>query len=204
MGYPMIFETKIVNLSDGRLIHFNRSGCNNDSEGRRLNDWTAKVYTQEAFKNRIESFKNGSKPYRDSQPQECGLKIYGRMATPYDYGEHLERMQRRAYDYKDFIAEYDIRVKRHDEVDLISPERRTMTYDEFVEYTSKLPIDSQLRYHIVSARLDLNNEKEFVNEIESGSPLEVYIGDRIPIQSQMVAEPEKPEEQEEMGMSMGM
>ena len=34
MGYPMIFGTKIVNLSDGRVIHFDRSGCNNDDEGR--------------------------------------------------------------------------------------------------------------------------------------------------------------------------
>lgn len=204
MGYPMIFETKIVNLSDGRLIHFNRSGCNNDSEGRRPNDWRAKIYTKEAFKDRIESFKKGSKPYRESKPQDWELKIHGRMATPYDYGEHLDRMQRRALNYKDFIAEYDIRVKRHDEVDLISPEEKTLTYDEFIEYTSKLPIDSKLRYYVVSTKLDLANESEFVKEIESGAPLEVCIGDRIPIQSRKVTEQDESEEQEEMGMNMGM
>ena len=79
MGYPMIFGTKIVNLSDGRVIHFDRSGCNNDDEGRKPNDWTAKVYTQQEFKSRIESFKKGSKPYKDCSPHEWEIKIYGRI-----------------------------------------------------------------------------------------------------------------------------
>ena len=112
MGYPMIFETKIVNLSDGRLIHFNRSGCNNDNEGRRQNDWSAKVYTQDEFKDYVDKFKTGSRPYKDSLPHEWELKIYGRMATPYDYGEHLERMQKRAMDYTDFVSEFDMKIKR--------------------------------------------------------------------------------------------
>ena len=103
MGYPIIFATKIVNLSDGRLIHFDRSGCNNDSEGRKPNDWTAKVYTQQEFQNRIESFKRGSKPYKDCSPHEWEIKIYGRMATGYDYGVHLERMQKRAINYNDLL-----------------------------------------------------------------------------------------------------
>ena len=197
MGYPMIFETKIVNLSDGRLIHFNRSGCNNDNEGRRQNDWSAKVYTQDEFKDYVDKFKTGSRPYKDSLPHEWELKIYGRMATPYDYGEHLERMQKRAMDYEEFVSEFDMKIKRHDEVDLISPERKTMTFNEFVEYTNKLPIERQLRYRITSTRLDLSDEQGVVQEIEKGSPLEIYIGDRIPVQTQV-------EEQEENGMSMGM
>ena len=201
MGYPMIFETKIVNLSDGRLIHFDRSGCNNDSEGRRQNEWTAKLYTQEEFRERIERFKNGSKPYSKSQPHEWELKIYGRMSTPYDYGAHLERMQRRAYDYKDFVRAFDMRIKRHDEVELISPEQKTMTFDEFVKYTNNLPIERQLRYRIISTTLDLANEQEVVKEIEKDAPLEIYIGDRIPVQSMDASEPE---ERVDMGMTMSM
>ena len=197
MGYPIIFETKIVNLSDGRLIYFNRSGCNNDSEGRRQNDWNAKVYTQDEFKNYVDKFKIGSRPYKDCLPHEWELKIYGRMATSYDYGEHLERMQRRAMDYKDFVSEFDIKIKRYDEVELISPEIKTMSFKDFVEYTNKLPIERQLRYRITSTRLDLSDEQGVVKEIEKGSPLEIYIGDRIPLQTQV-------EEQEEGGMSMGM
>ena len=34
MSYSIIFGTKIVNLSDGRDLHFFRSGCNNDDTPR--------------------------------------------------------------------------------------------------------------------------------------------------------------------------
>lgn len=40
MGYSIIFQTKIVKLSDGRILHLDRRGCNNDTEGRRPDDWT--------------------------------------------------------------------------------------------------------------------------------------------------------------------
>ena len=196
MGYPMIFGTKIVNLSDGRIIHFDRSGCNNDDEGRKPNDWTAKVYTQQEFKNRIESFKKGSKPYKDSSPHEWEIKIYGRMATGYDYGTHLERMQKRARSYTDFIAENQIKVNRCDGIELLDPEMKIMTYDEFDSYRRNLPIDSKLRYRIIYTKLDLENENDFVNAIESGAPLEIYIGDRI--QSMAMRE------QENTGMIMSM
>ena len=49
MGYPIIFKTKIVNLSDGRILHLNRSGCNNYTEGRRNDEWNGKIYTKEEF-----------------------------------------------------------------------------------------------------------------------------------------------------------
>ena len=196
MGYPMIFGTKIVNLSDGRVVHFDRSGCNNDDEGRNPNDWTAKVYTQQEFKNRIESFKKGSKPYKDSSPHEWEIKIFGRMATGYDYGVHLERMQKRARSYTDFIAENQIKVNRCDGIELLDPEMKTMIYDEFDNYRRNLPIDSKLRYRILYTKLDLENENDFVNAIESGAPLEIYIGDRI--QSMVMRE------QENTGMTMSM
>ena len=196
MGYPMIFATKIVTLSDGRIVHFDRSGCNNDNEGRRANDWTAKVYTQQEFQNRIESFKRGSKPYKDCSPHEWEIKIYGRMATGYDYGTHLERMQKRARSYMDFIAENQIKVNRCEGIELLDPEMKTMTYDEFDNYRRNLPIDSKLRYRILYTKLDLENENDFVNAIESGAPLEIYIGDRI--QSMVMRE------QENTGMTMSM
>ena len=104
MGYSMIFETKIVTLSDGRLIHFDRSGCNNDDAGRRQDEFTGKVYTEDEFRKRIESFKNSAKPYKDSTPHEWELKIYGRMGTMHDYGTHLERMWKRAEPYDEFIS----------------------------------------------------------------------------------------------------
>lgn len=54
MGYPIIFKTKIVNLSDGRILHLDLSGCNNDTEGRNNDDWKGKIYTKEDFINYAE------------------------------------------------------------------------------------------------------------------------------------------------------
>lgn len=33
MGHPIIFKTKFVNLSDGRIMHLSLQGCNNDTGG---------------------------------------------------------------------------------------------------------------------------------------------------------------------------
>ena len=49
MGYPIIFQTKIVRLDDNRIIHFDRSGCNNDTAGREKNIFTAQMYTVDSF-----------------------------------------------------------------------------------------------------------------------------------------------------------
>lgn len=94
MGYSIIFQTKIVKLSDGRILHLDRRGCNNDTEGRRPDDWTGKIYTPEAFVAYAENFKQGSKPAKESDGFD--LKIGSRYCTCYDYGEHLLRMLKRA------------------------------------------------------------------------------------------------------------
>lgn len=120
------------------------------------------------------------------------------MATGYDYGVHLERMQKRARNYKDFIAENQIRVNRCDAIEILEPELKTMTFDEFEEYRRDLPIDSKLKYLILYTELDLENENDFVKAIESGTPLEIYIEERVPIQNIVM------QEQENTGMTMSM
>ena len=49
MSYSIIFETKIIKLSDGRLLHLNLSGCNNDDAGRSRDDWNGKIYTEKVL-----------------------------------------------------------------------------------------------------------------------------------------------------------
>lgn len=146
MSYSIIFGTKIVNLSDGRVLHFFRSGCNNDDVGRKRDEWFAAIYTQQEFKNRIEGFKKSLKPYKEGGFFE--LKIYGRPASFYDYGNHLERMKKRAKSYKDFISEQRIFVSKYDRVD---------------------------RNRLSATRLDLTNENNLVREIENGSLLRIYM-----------------------------
>lgn len=112
MSYSVIFKTKIVKLSDGRILYFNRSGCNNDTAGRHPDDWTVEIYTEQTFNKYVETFKRNSKPYKTSR--EFDLKIYGKTASYYDYGAHLERMKKRAISYKKFIAENQVCIKLYD------------------------------------------------------------------------------------------
>lgn len=49
MSYPIIFKTKFINFSDGRIMHLSLRGCNNDDEGRNNDDWQANIYTKTEF-----------------------------------------------------------------------------------------------------------------------------------------------------------
>ena len=66
MSYSIIFETKIVKLSDGRLLHLDLSGCNNDNVGRSRDDWKGKIFTKDDFIQYAENFMTGSKPSKES------------------------------------------------------------------------------------------------------------------------------------------
>ena len=94
MSYPIIFETKIIKLKDGRLLHCSLQGCNNDTEGRNRGEFQPTIYTVDEFKKRIANFKKDSSPIKRSNCFD--LKIGSRLASFYDYGSHLERMLRKA------------------------------------------------------------------------------------------------------------
>lgn len=66
MGYSIIFETKFVKLGDGRLLHLDRSGCNNDTAGRKLSDFTGKIYTKEKLEEYTAGFMKDGKPDSES------------------------------------------------------------------------------------------------------------------------------------------
>jgi len=103
MSYSIIFETKVVKLSDGRLLHLDLSGCNNDNSGRNRGEFTGKIYTVEDFVKKAEKFKENSKPINKSE--DFDLKIGSKFSTMYDYGEHLLRMMKRAVTWDELAAE---------------------------------------------------------------------------------------------------
>lgn len=103
MGYSIVFETKIIKLADGRLLHLDLSGCNNDDEGRARNEFRGKIYTEDAFLKYANSFKDGSKPMKESEYFD--LKIGSKYSTWYDYGNHLLRMLKRATTWKELCDE---------------------------------------------------------------------------------------------------
>ena len=94
MGYTVIFKTKIINLSDGRVLHLDLSGCSNDTKGRKPDDWDGKIYSKDEFKKYAEECMVGSRPSKESDSFD--LKIGSRYCTCYDYGTHLLRMMKRA------------------------------------------------------------------------------------------------------------
>lgn len=102
MGYTIIFKTKIVELSDGRIMHLKRSGCNNDTSGRRNDEWEATISTKEEYIRCAEQFQKDSEPMKNAE--NFDLKIGSRFCTFYDYGAHLKRMLNRAIPFSDFLT----------------------------------------------------------------------------------------------------
>ncbi len=175
MGYPIIFETKIVKLTDGRIIHFDLSGCNNDTAGRSRDEFSAQLYTVEEFTAKAKKYMENSKPY--SQGDGWNLKIGSRYATMYDYGMHLLRMLKRAPDYETFIKERYVSVRILVNVELIKPEHKILSVQEFVE----LPYNFFNGEKECSYIRNLNylyspSEQELLSLIEGQQLAEICIG----------------------------
>ena len=175
MSYPIVFETKIAELSDGRIIHFDRSGCNNDNCGRSRSEFTGKLYTREDFIQKANNYKKNSKPYKESD--NFDMKIGSRYATIYDYGEHLLRMLRKAVDYKTFVTDRRVTAMYCKSIELIEPEHKTLTLKEFDKvYHELLRSDKIFRYSRVMDFPDTKDEELIVGLLEKDIPIEFYIG----------------------------
>lgn len=174
MGYSIIFQTKIVKLSDGRILHLDRSGCNNDTEGRRPDDWTGKIYTPEAFIAYAENFKQGSKPAKESDGFD--LKIGSRYCTCYDYGEHLLRMLKRAVTWDEFMCSGKaISFKKMNGAIVSAPGMIgvEMTQEQFEDFAQKNMEKISFRY--IPWYMPLSSENEVVEALEQGERVRIYI-----------------------------
>lgn len=173
MSYSIIFETKIVKLSDGRIIHFDRSGCNNDNVGRSKNDFSAKIYTVDEFIQKVENYKKNSKPYKETDYME--LKIGSRYATFFDYGEHLLRMLKRAKTYTEFINSFYFSVEHLTGIQLHKPEEKFMTVEEFNKVFYKLLYSGGMTYTKLMEYPDIKDEENLIRLIEAGECLSFEI-----------------------------
>lgn len=114
MSYPIIFETKIIKLTDGRILHCSLEGCNNDDNGRDRHSFIGKIYTKQGFNSYINSLKKENKSIKDGGDFE--LKINNRQCSLYDYGTHLERMLKRVTTWNELLQErecYLITIKEN-------------------------------------------------------------------------------------------
>ena len=171
MGYSIIFETKIVILPDGRIIHFDRSGCNNDNAGRKKGEFTGKIYSKDEFVKYAEHYKKKSKPYKEYDGWD--LKIRSRCATYFDYGEHLLRMLKRAKSYGEFVNQYYFQARYCKAIQLIKPEEKEMTLEEFDKAYYDLLYNGGLSYYTIMEYPE--SMEEIVKCLEDNKPMEFYI-----------------------------
>lgn len=173
MGYSIIFKTKIVNLSDGRILHLDLSGCNNDTEGRNNDDWKGRIYTKEDFIKYAEGFKSGSKSAKESE--DFDLKIGNRYCTLYDYGTHLLRMMKKAVSFDELkhCGKY-VSFNKVDGVTVIENGKEVvMTTEKFEKYAKEKMYKGGCRYRI--NYILLNTEDEVIAALDNKDTLRIYI-----------------------------
>lgn len=174
MSYSIIFETKIVKLSDGRLLHLNLSGCNNDDAGRSRDDWNGKIFTEDAFIKYAEEFMTDGQP---SEERDCfDLKIRSKCSTWYDYGKHLLRMMKRAVTFEELNhSGKHVSFKRIDGAEVVEDGKRiTMSTEDFSEYLRKKMYEGGCRYRILYTPLE--TEADVIEALDGGKSLKIYIG----------------------------
>ncbi len=170
MSYSIIFETKIVKLPDGRIIHFNRSGCNNDNEGRNKDDFTAKIYENE------QAFIKYAEKFRQDYDGGFELKIGNRSASYNDYYEHLLRMCKRGKTLEQFAETFFFKGFYVDSVEVYEPERATLTAKEFDnKFYDYLYGGKSLRYRQNYITLFIDEIDKILNRLESNQPIRFEI-----------------------------
>lgn len=173
MSYSIIFHTKIIKLTDGRLLHLDLSGCNNDNVGRSRDDWKGKIYTEDAFIKYAEEF------MKDSQPsKECNgfdLKIRSKYVTWYDYGAHLLRMMKRAITFEEMKnSNKYVSFNRLDDVTVFENGQETkMSMNEFNKIFYKKLYAGGLRYRLNYTLLQ--TEEDVVKAFDEGHSVKIYI-----------------------------
>lgn len=174
MSYSIIFKTKIVTLSDGRIMHLSLRGCNNDTEGRHNNDWRATVYTRDDFIKYAESFKKDS--ISSKEADYFDLKIGSRYCTYYDYSMHLLRMLKKAVSFDKLMhSEKYVTFNRIDSVTVLNADGEfKMSSKEFSTYLFEhIYKDGGVRYRTNYTLL--KTEKEVVEALDTGKSIEIYI-----------------------------
>lgn len=178
MGYSIIFETKIIKLKDGRLLHLDRSGCNNDTAGRNKNEFDVTIYKPDEFLARIASFKADSSPAKgrltdDGYPY-WEMKIGSQYATMYDYGTHLERMLARAKTWDEMCKERYFYAISYDGVRVYRPIDADLTPEEFDKKSYEWMYNGGCSYRRLLT--DYHKEDETIKAFDEGKIMSFYVG----------------------------
>ena len=175
MGYDIIFDSMFARLSDGRLLHLERSGCNNDDAGRSRYEFRGKFYTDEELQKRAESF------MKDGNTSQNDLKIRSKWCSWYQYGEHLLRMAKRATPLSELMQERRIQATRYDGLKVFKQgdnEGTIITGKEAEDWMydamyGRRPGESYLR---LTSKYNTADEIVKVLEKDNGKYVELYVG----------------------------
>lgn len=167
MSYTIIFETKFVKLSDGRLLHLDLSGCNNDNAGRSRDEFIGTIYTYEELQEKVKSYINNN----DLTGWE--LKIGSKYCTFNDYAKHLARMANNAKSFEDFNNERYFYGVRYDGVELFEPEQKILTPKEFDKFWYD-NYGKSLSYSRLTTRL--KTEQDIITALDNNEPVSFYVG----------------------------
>lgn len=190
MSYPIIFQTKVVKINDNEIIHFNRTGCNNDDEGRVANVYEAKIRTIEDFKRMAERFIINSKPYKETGVFD--LKVGSKWCSFYDYGMYLLRALKRADNLETFKNNYAFRatvIKGIEATDTDNavhkvfsiieyPDIFDIYYESFYKSRSDNRVFEGIDFSKASCRKVIDyiyDIKDSIDLIKEGFPIEFYI-----------------------------
>ncbi len=174
MSMSILFGDKVVRLSDGRLMYFDRWGCNNDNAGRTKDDYRARIFTDESFKSLAESYMCDSKPLADADYPD--LKIRSREATMYDLGKHLIRMLSREEPVIEALAGHKIYGKVTDAVVVTinnetsreySPEGWAKDWAKVVYHNGE--VETRYRSHLIY------DEQELIEAVENKLSVQFHV-----------------------------
>lgn len=174
MSYSIIFETKVVKLSDGRILHLSLDGCNNDDSGRSRDEFRGILYkNEEAFEELAQSYLRKKSDY-----DGFDIKIGSNYVNINEYGSHLLRMLERAKTFSELTKNRTLRAIQFDGVEMLEPEEKTFTPDEFEEVFYKLVYSSErLRYKRLTTSLE--TEAEIIGALDNDKRLSFYVSRKL-------------------------
>lgn len=171
MSYSIVFETRIVRLDDGSIIHFDLSGCNNDNSGRNRGDFTGKLYTAEEWEQEI-------RRWESAEGAADSLKIGGRWRSWADYGKHLRLMTKRADTFDKFIKERYFVGYAFDGITYIPESGKSIDYPWGPE-CDRICLDvlyGSIPGGYTRKSHEIRTQDEVRNALAKKQPVEFYIG----------------------------